>query len=293
MNKRGFGLALLAITICVGFVITLSQGQGEKSLSDEITRLINQFRDSSPDRRSEAFYRLIERGFGGDLQGRTDQIPFALSRLFAALPDKSNEIKVALIELLEKENSFVQENDREFRVTGKTKLTEEYLSFYGDLIAAVSALRDTRSVNSLVGSIATGNMATRGLAALGPNALDTVIEQLDSDEVRIRSSAVRVLAHMLSPENSGKVSDPAFRKKIKQGLIRGTQDENFNTRLSAVKGLEKLAQLGEPDVIPILEQLAQGDTYKVSRPGGNDSSYPVRDAANKSLKLLRDAQKKR
>jgi hypothetical protein len=160
-------IVILSIT-SIG--IATSQSQKSNSFTSEAVQLVRQLHDVKQLRRSAAFYLLIEKGLGQALAGRTYLIPQALTQLFRGLPDKEDEIKAALVELLEKENALIQDQHTDFLATGKT-LSHEYMNYYGDLIAAVAALKDPRATNGLLGAIATGNLATRGLAALGIDAL--------------------------------------------------------------------------------------------------------------------------
>jgi len=69
------------------------------------------------------------------------------------------------------------------------------------------------------------------------------------------------------------VSDPLSRQKIKDALIRAGSDSSRFVRLEGVEGL---AKLGDPDVIPLIQKLATSDPSKL-----------IRDAANEALKKLR------
>jgi len=78
---------------------------------------------------------------------------------------------------------------------------------------------------------------------------------------------------MLDAKNASKVSDPVSRQKIKDALIRAAGDRSRFLRLT---GIEGLAKLRDPDVIPLIQNLATSDPAK-----------QVRDAANEALKKRR------
>jgi hypothetical protein len=285
---KRFQFALLIIVLSVAAaIVTTSYGKREDSSSDEITQIIWQFHDANPEQRSAAFYLLVKKGLGRELSGRADLIPRALSQIFKSQPDRLDELKVALMELLERENSFVQEHFFEFQRTGKA-LSHNYMNYYGDLILAVAALRDARALNGLLGAITTGNMATRGLAVLGADALDSILGKLEDQDVNVKASAARVLMHMLKMSSTGQVKlDSLAKEKLKLALVRSARDENPDTRINAVEGLAELAKQGDPEALSLIEQIARSDTYEASVNGEKSGSYPVREAATRVLQSLR------
>src|SRR5579885_713229 len=101
--------------------------------------------------RSEAYYRIITLG-SEDLS----YIPRPLTQLLSICQDRADAIKISLIRLLERENLMVQDYHR----TGR-RFGEEYSNYYGDVISAVSSLKDKRAINALLGAISSGGMATR------------------------------------------------------------------------------------------------------------------------------------
>ncbi|PYN67373.1 MAG: hypothetical protein DMD93_15105 [Candidatus Rokuibacteriota bacterium] len=123
-----------------------------------------------------------------------------------------------------------------------------------------------------MGAVATGSMATSTLAGFGDAALDRVLEVFNSGEHIARHSACGVLSEMLDAKNAPKVSNPVSRQKIKDALIRAAGDQSGLMRLGGVEGLAKLK---DPDVIPLIRNLSMNDPFK-----------PVRDAANEALKKL-------
>jgi len=273
--------------ICVVIVCAIvSYSEQGNSQDDDIMKVVNEFQNPDPMRRSDAFYRLIETGLGARLNGRTVKIPFALSQLSLKLPDKSDRIKVALIELLERENSFRRNRTKE-NVQGGSTLGEEYGRYYGDLIAAVAGLKDIRALNGLLAVITTGKMATDGLAALGDNALDPIIERLGSEDAGMRQSAVIVLARMLDSENVQWISSSGSRAKIKHAFAVTIRDENPYVRIAAIKGI---AKLNDSDSIALIENLAQNDPYEASQHGGDKGFFPVREVAKRALQSMKSTQ---
>ena len=268
------------IVVCCTFVAASSNAH---QVSDEITGLLNKLNNDSPDQRIEAYYRLLEIGNNGDSQGNVSMVPAALSRLFAKAPDRADEIKLTLIRLLERENSFIKESEKKYHATGET-LSEDYVNYHGDLIWAVSSLKDKRAANALIGCLGSGKMAIDGLVALGRAAIDPVVGQLaGKDNQVVRHSATMVLARLIEANKTAIQSDSVAMEKIKGALIQSAQDDSHYTRISAIEGLRSFARDNDQEVILLLERLSQTDPYSASQSAGDPIRYPVREAAKKAL----------
>ena len=223
-----------------------------------LEQLLKQLEDPNWQNRREAFYGLLGLGSGGVYQEPND----ALASLLQRWPEKSDELKLALIEVLEREHWFQKKYDAEYRRTG-VPLGEGYgEGYYANVIWAVSSLKDIRSLNALIDAINTGNMATSALAAFGDAAVDPVLKVFNSGDNTARHSACGVLSQMLDAKNAPKVRDPVSRRKIKDALIRAAEDGNRFVRYTGVEGLGKL---GDPDVIPLIQNLATNDPEKLVR----------------------------
>ena len=283
MTKRMTILLSLVMIPALVVLFTVGRGQEGQISSESIAKSISQFNDSNPDNRMQAFEALIQRGSGSILNGDVNQISSALAKIFKALPDSSDELKIGLITLLKTENLYMQQHAESFKVTGQT-LSEDYVNYHGNLIFAVSSLRDSRAVDSLVGCIESGEMATSGLAQLGVVAMDPVINLLNNKNESVRLSATIVLVGMLDQNEILQEANPVSRDKIKNAIIRSAKDNNHYTRISAINGLEKLSLHGDGDAVKLLEQLAQNDPFESVQQGGKSNEYPVRDAANKALR---------
>ena len=267
--------------LIVSMTVVLQQGplvfaQNAKTGDNKnIAAILINLRDPSWEQRAHAFYQLV-----GSSDGRSDLIPSRLATFFRTNPDREDESKLALIQLLNTENSMVESQNEEYKRSRKT-LPESYTNYYGDVIAAVAGLNDPRAVNALVGAMATGAMATRGLARLGPEALDPLILNLQSRDVITRAATVRGLTTMWRPENREKLDDDVSRRKIKDAFMRAARDEDGGVRLAAVYGL---ALIPDDDSVLLLRRLAASDPSRL--PGQADEGgpfYPVRQAARRVL----------
>jgi hypothetical protein len=288
MNRRSIVVISLIMAACLttNNVASVTQsGQQGKISSDEVATILSRFKSNDYSERSEAFFNLFEKSLGVTLSSTPQELSPVLSQLIKTYADRSDQIKLGLIGLLEKENEYIRAHEEKvFRVTGET-LTEDFSDYYSVLITVVADLKDPRAVYSLIGCISTGRIATSGLAALGRTALGPALDLLNNpDEVK-RSSALMALVAMLDQPDI--TSDPAAKEKSKQALVRSARDNNHYLRLTAIRGFEKLLELGDADVIPLLEYLAQNDPYiaESTLPGSETRSlrYVVREAAGRVL----------
>ena len=198
----------------------------------------------------------------------------------SAHPDREDGLRSALIELLSREDTLIEAQSEEVKKTGKT-LTEGYLNYYGDLIAAVAGLNDPRALNALIGAMATGGMADRALAKLGPPALDPLIAKFQSSDALVRGAAARALTTMWEPEYQVNFSDSVSRRKLKTVFLKAASDDDGGIRVAGVRGL---ALMPDADTLAVLRKLAESDPLRM--PGEADEGgpfYPVRQAAKRAL----------
>ncbi len=280
-NKLGVLLCVLGV---LGTEVAPCASQSKVTKDHgQIAGLLEGFKSRDYRERQGSFYGLIEIGTPDGFRGRTWLLPSILQGLFQTYPEQENQIREALIKLLEREDSVVEASRAKFQGSGGAeRLSEEYVNYWGDLIAAVAALKDPRALKGLLGAISTGGIAERGLIQLGPVALDGIIEKAERGDDITRMSATTVISRILDPGNKKAFGDSVSRVKIKTALVRAAADENPFVRRAAVEGLGKLQ---DPSVRPILQKLAREDPYEASKHGGPKGVYPVREAAKKALKL--------
>ncbi len=247
--------------------------EGASPLGDGIDAILREMKSEAWQTRSSALYRLLGLG-GGDIS----YVPEPLHNLLRKVPHQADQIKVALIQLLEKENLKVESHAK-----AGTHFGEDYSNYYGDVISAVSSLNDIRSMNAMLGAMTTGGMAERALASFAPVSIGPVIEKLHDRNLEVRLAALYVLIEMVKPEYSLKVQP--YRSKIKGIFLRAVKDPNPNVRDDGVIGL---GILGDVDVIPILEDMAKHDPAFLPGEGeGGTNLYFVRHGARLALAQLK------
>jgi len=186
-------------------------------------------------------------------------------------PKDADRRKQLLIELLENENRIVDP----YRQREGRELSEGYGNYYGDLVWAVSSLKDVSSMNALLGAFLSGGMATGTLMSFGSASVDPVIGKLKDPDYHARATAARVLGVML--EQSDIASDVRLKSKIRSSLIQASTDSEYLVRRNSVAGL---IQFADDECISIVEDLSQNDPYRADF---MDNRYLVREEALKAL----------
>lgn len=281
-NRRiaAFGLSFPKhFVACVFVLLCMWSAKAQKGAT--IDDVLAGFRSADSQVRSRAFYTLMDSGTEGGFQGRTWMIQAVMKKVLLSNPSKADQIQTEIIRLLERENAVVDRSNSAFRNgSGKQPLGEEYVNYWGDLIAAVAALNDPRSIEGLVGAITSGGIAENALARMGDPAIDSVIAKLLHGDELARAAATRVLSKMLDPENMARVSGSSSRKKLQEAFVRAASDRNPFVRKAAAEGLGKLRDSGTRQ---LLLGLARNDPYEASMHGGKKGVFPVREAARKAL----------
>src|SRR5450755_4220082 len=120
---------------------------------------------------------VLSWGQGGnsDSSGLNNPDPDVRMRAFYAFRHKpaSESRSSNLIGLLRFEHSFAE---------SQTTLSEDYVTYYGDLIASVAELKDVRALPDLVKVIDSGQMAISAVAAFGPQVIDSVIARTTEED---------------------------------------------------------------------------------------------------------------
>lgn len=278
LSRASTPLSVWIVGLLAGTASVTSVAQGVSPLPSQ-----TQIASSSWEERREAFALLIGADVHSYVTSGHPSVGSVLSETLDADPQSANRRALGLIGLLEVENREVSQKE-ETRIDrglqqlpAEDRLSEEYINYYGDVIAAVTTLRDPRSMEALVGAITTGGMVSRTLVAFGPPAVRPVAEAFrDSPRLVERSSSVRVLSDMLA-DSEDVSNDPRSRSAIQEVLMEAAMDESFLLRMNAVVGL---VRLGEKDSIEIVERIAETDPYQAEFA---DNRFVVREAARKAL----------
>jgi hypothetical protein len=280
-TRRGRVVGALSAMVWMG-LMTLALGLPHTSAAGQLDQVTAAaVRAADWEERRRTFAALI--GIDADtyVQRGAADLPTAVKASLADVA-AADQRKRLLIELLGVENEVVAAKDRTSRRRGgalspEERLSEDYVNYYGDLIAAVAVLRDVRSARALAGAITTGSMATDALLDFGAAAVEPVSERMADQDPGVRSSSARLLSVMVG---TGAAKDPKSRGVIKKALIAAGRDQEPTVRRRAVEGL---VRLGDEESIAIVENLASNDAY-VEMSAGREGSRPVREAAEQALR---------
>ena len=228
-TRLKFGL-LWAMLLTTPVSALAGMVQGPTPERQEAQRILRDFQAPEWKTRAEAFDRLISLG-----EGDGSNIAGPVKRVLEKYPNQADQIKLALMRLLERENTRMEELNLRFEKTGQTIGQDYDTDYYANVIASVATLKDIRSMNALLGAITTGGMATDTLAEFAPVSLNPVLAKLEDKNPLVRMCALFVLQEMLLPANCDKVKDPPLRSRIKRAFLRGTRDPDPVVRKRAVQ----------------------------------------------------------
>ena len=278
MTCRSCSLALVMLA-CFSAAVATAQDKPPAPSAEGLRAALRDLKSGEWMRRERGFNQLVT--LGG---GTRYYVANPIRHLLKEYPNQSEDIRLALIALLEKENAEVKGYGQRGQRFG-----EDYSNFYGDVIAAVVTLDDPRSMPALLGAITTGGMVAQALVKLAPASVGPVLQKTLDPDPLVRMSALQVLGVMLAPPSKDKIKE--WRSKIKQAFLRGVEDQNAIVRSEGIFGL---ARLGDEDVIPIIQRLAEHDPFFLpGQAAGGKDLYTVRLDARRALAELKAKSKNR
>ena len=197
------------------------------------------------------------------------------------------EVKAALIDLLDRENTYHATPPEATGVTSEDDDWEGYGDYWSDLADTVDRIADwhnprqlcilARSSYGPLSSFAQ-KLATNGGSLVAPCLLKMSRgNKLDRD-VSL-SGLVMVLAF-----NQNLL--PALRQEINQAILIGLRDPESFVRDDTVIAVGKY---GKPEMIPVLEGIAQTDPY--SHLVNEKPVFDVREAAARAIRAIQDRAK--
>ncbi len=202
-------LTILAVAALCGVLVP---DGGKISASPEVDRLTERMGGERWEERRQAFYDLLTLGDDNARSGGAIEVKSRLSDLIDKRADDERAIKRALIQTLDVENSHVSE---------QSDLSGDYTDYYGDLITAVTSLKDPESVDALAGALGSGTMVVRTLVELGDASVDPVLERLSSGGAKsVTFSCCMALRLMARSSNPNPISDPKLANRVKRALAR-------------------------------------------------------------------------
>jgi HEAT repeat protein len=230
------------------FVLPL-QAKPRQSLSKSLAEL----KDADSRVRRTAFYNLFQPSLGSAVNAREGTLT-----LLREHPRDRESITQGLIDLLDRENSFIGE-------VPSGSLPESYGEYHASLIWSVATLRDGKAANALLGAIKNGGLATDGLVALGAAAIPAILRAVDSSDSGVRVEATMVLGNMALQRDQLGLS-AANAEAIRSVLLRAVNDGEDSVRFAAVLSLESFVDASVRDAV---QKAATVDTSERVRGAAN------------------------
>ncbi len=263
------GMLLLLLVPSVSFSAALP-----RTADVQIDGALRLLLSSSVEERSTAFYSIIHAGLSPGWDSK-----LAVADGVLAIANSGAEGRARLVAALTR----LLETETDFQQSGAAPATEDYSNYYGDVIHAVTTLRDPASLPVLMRCINTGGMAQRTLAGFGAAALNQGIKALPNADEETRHSLFRMFSAMSEPRNLNNVTSKGSEESLLNILLIGARDANPQSRRVSVEGL---AHFSSSAAVDVLNRLAVSDPYKVTDPNGS-AHYPVREAAARALQATR------
>ncbi len=178
---------------------------GQRNTSDPlITTSLKRLQSSVWTDRSNAFYTIVHAGLETD---ENSDFPVADGILALSRGNTSRQgLVVALTNLLEVESSLLASNE--------LPSSEEFSTYYADVIQAVATLRDVSSTHALMRCLTTGNMAISAIASFGDTALSEALNLLPSSDAETRHSLFRLFSRMTEQRNLSSLTSAQSRSSL-------------------------------------------------------------------------------
>jgi len=210
-----------------------------------------------------------------------------------------DSIKNALIDLLAREITLIDAN--QFKDTTPGGEGGEYLA---NLAENVATFKNVRSIPTLMRFMSIMSVM-KTLVEFGDPVVDLILKELENSDIQYKGTLVKALGEMVKTKDRGYVAEGKTRDKIKQALINVLEESKHPTDKTIkwyevramqmagvrVKVIIALGNLGDEDVIPIIEKVVQEDPYfldlsKKNNYAGPEKRYIVREEAMKVLEQL-------
>ena len=165
-------------------------------------------------------------------------------------------------------------------VEGRKQFGEAYGEFTFQVLSLLSKIGDPRSKEVLIEGMKYGPGATEGLLIIGPTVIPDLLEAMSSPRNEIKKGAMRALRGIYE-------LDPSFFDQPSQNQIR----EDLMLLLVSEDGLVRrssiwtLAVFGDASTVSVLENIAEHDTFTVTRKG--QTIYSNRIEAQEAIERIK------
>jgi hypothetical protein len=265
----------------VGLALAGVSAQTAPSGNEQLSNILARMKDNDLHTHLTAFNDLLTYASAESLHSAKPKSPSEILNAFLARhPDKADQVKLSLIQLLTEENhSFIETKNP----PPDSDANDDVGEYYAELVDTVSSLNDDRAIPALVGAMTTGGMAQRGVLKYGDKALTSVMEQLKSSDALVRASALAMATGIL--EQKKEAASHALVISLIQSSLK---DPGAVVRSQAVQEIDCLDE--RQDFIPVLQEIVKNDPDKLpgkALDGGDGGQfYPVRADARQVLRHI-------
>jgi hypothetical protein len=271
-------IALLLIVGLLPPAVLLAQAA--PSSTDQLSSILARMSGKGLHEREAAFNNMMALITEGQKQATDSDRATALTSFFKQHPEQADRIKLGLIQLLKADNV-------DFQGSAPGTYTEDDMDHYAEVVDVVSSLKDERTIPALVGAMATGGMAQRGILKYGDKALAPVLQQLKSSDALVQSQALMMSFALLAERG-----DAVSQAKIRELILAYVKAPLEPSRRVAVQEIDCLDD--RQNFVPLLEEIAKTDPEKQEgKPldgGDNNQFYPVRADARRVLRHIKSNQ---
>jgi hypothetical protein len=253
----------------IAFASLLQAGAENGVRNPLIAAAMKEMQSAQESDRIAGFYSVINAGLG---PYRKSEFPVPDAVLAIAKTDTDSRV-----EIVRSLNALLDLEITSIKTAGLA--SSDSSDYLGDVIQAVTTLRDTSSIPVLLKCVSTGGMVAHALASLGDESLNATLVTLPTAADEDRRSLFRMLGEMAETRNISRLASPESRLKLREAIINGARDEDPFVRIAAVPGL---LSLRVPEAAELLKELSTSDPFTL-----NDATavrYPVREAAARALK---------
>jgi hypothetical protein len=276
----------MRLVSCLYLALILSvqvTAQESPVLDTKVSTILDRMNGSDLHTREAAFTDMMALIREGQKQTAEPDHAVALAEFLKQHPEHADRIKLGLIELLKADNvDFQGENTPPGTYTGAD------MEHYAEIVHIVSSLNDEKAIPALVNAMATGGMAQRAILQYGDKALAPVLEQLKSSDPLVQASALQMSFGLLA-----KRGDLAAQAQIRELVLTYVKAPSGASRRIAVKEIDCLED--RQNFVSLLEEISKADPLKlVGKPldgGDNNQFYPVRYAARRVLRHIKNGEK--
>lgn len=293
---------IIAFTLCSTVCLDISFSKDIPTTDEIESEIQNENIEEILSLLSHPNWRVQERGvtklYGAQELLNNERIKLAVIRLLEEINADTENLAARLQEYREKTG---EEPPHDWEPEGTIR-EEGYGELQLYVLELVEGFKDERAIHALVGAIECGAPTMKAVIEFGELAINPLLERLERTKNRsARSSIIKALSEIIkrtqisplpiegTPTTRTSVKSPTTsqRELIRNTFIKSLNDPGEFVRMNAIRAI---GIIGDTSAIPLLKQIAENDLCVWGTAIG-EPTYPVRDGAQRVLKLLEEKKK--